>query len=247
MRVFGSSLYGAHSVIRSDAAVGAEATTIKTPVLVTKNDLLVYIDKLDPFVEAMDQDADEVDKQLEASLPDPKTDMSLFHKRDNFVKTWNGWLSEGSSESHPGYYYAWQAMKEQVRSGVITKIWPWLVFGPAAGFFMIPVIIAGEATGAERRAEQWNNIRDAHIRLGEIRNRLIELGRVPSGDILPETPGDVGLLGIGLLGDKKGQGSDSQAWYEKVPWGWVTVGVVLLAGAAFLSQVRGVINPFTAK
>lgn len=227
--------------------VGAGAEVkIKAPGITTKNDLLVYIDKLDPIVESMDQDADEVDKDLEASLPKPKPDMELFRKRDNFVKTWLGWGGFTDKPEAPGYYSAWQEMKAQVRGGVIMRIWPWLVFGPAAGVFMIPVIIAGEVTGAERRAEQWNNIRDAHIRLCEIRKNLIDLGRTPSREC-PEVPGDVGFLGIGLLGDEKGKSSDSQAWYEKIPWGWITVGVVFFAGAALISQIRGIIPLRTAK
>lgn len=222
--------------------------TIKAPTgPVNREELLAYINALDPFVESMDQDADVVDKDLEASLSDPAADMKLFHKRDNFVKTWDGWVGEGMGGSTdkpgPGYYSAWQEMKNHIRSGdgAYTKLWPWLIFGPLATIALVPVVVASAGTSAASvRGEQWNNIRDAHIRLGTIRDELVDVGYKPRGGPLLDVPGDVGALGIGLLGDEGGKGKAGH-WYENIPWGWLVVGLVLVGGAAFLGQVRGLL------
>jgi len=236
--------------VGSGARVGASATTIKTPVVVLKSDLVDYLDKLDPYVEAFNNDvknktynvsSEPIAKTISLARGDGASDERITNEVD-LVKTWRGWGFDDSSGNpeHPGFYRAWSDMSSKIRSGDYSSIWPWLVFGPVAGLFLVPTILYGYAAdSAESRGSAWNNIRDAHKRLGLEREDLISIGYKPSGGELPDVPGDAGPLGITPLGNEKGKGS-AQSFLESIPWGWVVFGGVMIAGAIFIAQVRGI-------
>jgi hypothetical protein len=254
MRILSSRVYSGGPELEHvhGPRVGASAVTIKTPTVVTKSDLEEYVDKLEPFVEAFNSDvktktynvsSEPVAKTISIARKDGATDDQITQEV-NLSKTWNGWGFMDSSTldpkpEHPGYYRAWNDMSEKIKAGDYSSIWPWLVFGPAAGVFMVPSVIYGYAAdSAKSRGSAWNNIREAHQRLALLRQELIDLGYKPSGGELPDVPGDVGLFGIGPLGDVKGKGA-AQSWYETLPIKSILVVTSLFAGAMLLAQVRG--------
>lgn len=244
-------MHRAHAVVGTRVGTSSSATVIKTPNVVSKDDLVAYINALDPFVQAFDSDiktktynvsSEAVAKTISLARGDGASDERITNEV-NLDSTWNGWgfVDSLGDPEHPGFYRTWSDMSDQVKSGILTKVWPWLVFGPAAGVFMVPTIIAAEAGGAEARGDQWNNIRDAHKRLAVLRKELAALGYTPSGDALPDIPADVGALGLRALGGEGGQGA-ARTWWERYGVA-VLAGGLLVAGSIFIGQIRGVFRP----
>ena len=218
---------------------------IETPTVVSKVDLMKYLRELEPYVERMNADIKEKTYNL-TSEPMAKLISKLrkdgateeeIHQETMLVQRWKGWgfLGEDGEPEHPGYYRTWLKNKEQIEEGIIDAVYPWYapLFLPAA-----PIIFGASVVGADRRKTEWNNLRDGHKQLDEIRRQLVDLGYTPSDKKLPDLPGTVGALGIGPLGDDPGKGK-AKSWYESLPIGWIVFGFVLIAGAMALGQVRG--------
>jgi hypothetical protein len=250
----------APALVRTGATPAAKSATIKAPTgPVESHELVAYLTKLQPYVDAMQSDVvkhtynvsdPSVAKVISLGRDDGATDQEI-EDETNLVKTWKGWgfMKSGTDEpEHPGFYRGWEDMDEYVRSGTgrYTRLWPWLVFGPYAGILLVPAVVAAAGTSAaSNRGEIWNNIRDAHLRLRAIRKDLSDLGYKPSGGPLPDVPASVGALGIGILGDDGGEGK-ARAWYEDIPWEWLIAGVVLIGGAMLLKEVSGVAKAVSA-